>query len=122
MRMTAIFCTSLLLAMEGCAVAEWIVGDPAHPGYEYSSTSPIDYQAYFNAFDNPWVGRGREELIAEIGAPDAIFETRPIGADFEAGIVALSFVYGTGSGSRASCSDVYVVAQATGTIIKYYCR
>ena len=122
MRLTMIVYTSLLMAMEGCVLADRDDGDLAPPGYERSSTQSIDYQLYFDAFDNPWVGRSREELIAEFGAPDAIFEARPLGTEFEAGIRALSYVYGIGSTSHASCVDVYVVAQATDIIIKYYCR
>ena len=122
MRLTLICCTYLLLPMAGCATGEWIVGDPVPPGYVQPSTATIDYQVYFLAFDNQWVGRGKEELVTEFGAPQAIYEARPIGTDFEAGIDTLSYVYGVDSGSLASCVDVYVLAQATGTIIKYYCR
>jgi len=122
MRRSAIALLTVLLGLEACGAAARIAGraEPAADGRYGAGQS--DYQVYFDAFDNPWVGREVAVLVATLGPPDAILEARPRGGDFEAGIHALSYIYNPGFESAAVCIDVYVVAEASGTIIKYYCR
>ena len=66
---------------------------------------------------SPWVGRSMEELIRERGHPDSVYQARHTFADYDAGIVAMTLVYGT-----RPCADSFVVDLETKTIIKYYCR
>ena len=81
-----------------------------------------DYSAYFQAFDNPWVGRSRAELLDVLGPPDAVYEARHRFGDYEAGIPASTLVYTGGIGSSGYCLDAYVVDNRSETVIKYYCR
>ena len=122
MRLAVICCTFLLLPMGGCAVNELDSEDPAPPEYEQAPTWSTYEQTRFKGLDSPWVGRESEELIAELGAPDAIYKTKPTGNHLDAGNHALSYIYEIDSESDDSCISVYVVAETTGEIIKYFCR
>ena len=121
MRGMELLWTILILPLHGCALETLIFGDsdvlPAdvpYPTYNYS--------AYFRSFDNAWVGRSRDELVDALGPPDFVYEARPKFTDYwEAGIPAYTYVYADG-GSSTRCIDAYVVAEPTGTVIKYYCR
>jgi len=121
MRGMATLCLALILSLHGCAAGTWVVGDS---DVEQKGMLPAayDYSAYFKAFDNPWVGRSRDELLRALGPPDAIFEARHQFADFEAGIPASSYVYTGNDATPGHCVDTYVVDEWTSTVIKYYCR
>jgi len=115
-------CSAILFVLYGCTLGEWIVGESYDGPHELRQPMTYDYSAYFRAFDNPWVGRSRDELLQALGPPDAIFEARHQFADFEAGIPASSYVYRADDASPRHCGDIYVVDERTSTVIKYYCR
>jgi hypothetical protein len=121
MRSTLLLCSSSLLLLGGCSVGTWIVGESQPDAI--STTAPFyDYSVYFRAFDNPWVGRSRDELIEALGPPDAIYEARHQFADYDAGIPAATYIYTNGIERSGDCIDAYVVDEPTATVIKYYCR
>jgi hypothetical protein len=124
MRRTVILCSSSLLLLSSCSIGTWIVGQaqPDAVNTTSATTSFYDYSVYFRAFDNPWVGRSRDELVEALGPPDAIYEARHRFADFEAGIPAATYVYVGGVEGARHCIDAYVVDMPTETVIKYYCR
>ena len=122
MRGVALLCVALILPLHSCTLGTWIVGESdADP---WAAPPPTyDYSAYFRAFDNPWVGRSRDELVRALGPPDFIYEARPRFTDYwEGGMPAYTYVYARGNGSTGRCIDAYVVAEPTSTVIKYYCR
>jgi hypothetical protein len=112
---------ALIFSLHGCTAGTWIVGD-GDVGPQDMLPAAYDYSPYFEAFDNPWVGRSRDELLRALGPPDAIFEARHQFADFEAGIPAFSYVYAGNDALPGHCVDTYVVDVWTSTVIKYYCR
>ena len=114
-------CSALILLLHGCGAGTWIVGE-SDVGSKDLLPVAYGYSAYFEAFDNPWVGRSRDELLRALGPPDAIYEARHQFADFEAGIPAASYVYVGNDALPGSCVDTYVVDEWTSTVIKYYCR
>ena len=121
MKGMALLGTILILPLHGCALETLVFGhDDA-----VSADRPIatyDYSAYFRSSDNTWVGRSRDELVDALGPPDSVYEARPRFTDYwEAGFPAYTYVYG-GGGSSGRCIDAYVIAQPTGTVIKYFCR
>ena len=124
MRRTVFLCSSSLLLLSSCSLGTWIVGQaqPDAVNTTSATTSFYDYSVYFRAFDNPWVGRSRDELVEALGPPDAIYEARHRFADFEAGIPATTYVYIGGVEGARRCNDAYVVDIPTATVIKYYCR
>ena len=122
MRKDLFLCTALLFFLYGCTLGDWIVGESDDVSHELRRPMTNDYSAYFSAFDNPWVGRSRDELLQALGPPDAIFEARHQFADFEAGIPASSYVYTGHDASPGHCVDTYFVDEWTSTVIKYYCR
>jgi hypothetical protein len=121
MRVLATLCLVMALLPGGCASWPPTAADSDLVMREMRATA-YDYSAYFHAFDNPWVGRSRDELLQALGPPDAIFEARHQFADFEAGIPASSYVYTGNDASLGHCIDTYVVDEWTSTVIKYYCR
>ncbi len=121
MRTKLFLSSALLLPLCGCAPGAWLVGE-AEPYTIVAAKPSYDYSPFFRAFDNPWVGRNRDELIAALGPPDAIYEARHRFGNFDAGIPAATYVYTSSSGSSGHCVDAYVVDQPTATVIKYYCR
>ena len=121
MRRTVFLCSLLLLPLCGCSLGTWIVGE-AEPDTVTAAKPFYDYSVFFRAFDNPWVGRSRGELIEALGQPDAVYEARHRFADFDAGIPAATYVYFGGLGGSGHCIDAYVVDEPTATVIKYYCR
>jgi hypothetical protein len=98
-----------------------VVGE-AEPDTVSAATPFYDYSVYFRGFDNPWVGRSRDDLVNALGAPDAIYEARHQFADYEAGIPAATYIYIDAAASPSQCIDAYVVDEPTATVIKYYCR
>ena len=114
--------TTLILSLHGCALETVIFGDEY--GYARDVRYPTyNYSAYFRSFDNPWVGRSRDELVESLGPPDFIYEARPKFTDYwEAGVPAYTYVYAAGRSSSGHCVDAYVVDEPTRTVIKYYCR
>jgi hypothetical protein len=122
MRATDFLCGLLLLPLCSCTVGSIIVGEAALDSDAAAPQPFYDYSLYFRAFDNPWVGRSRDELIMELGAPDAIYEARHQFADFDAGIPAATYIYINGTERSGGCIDAYVVDEPTATVIKYYCR
>ena len=124
MRRTVILCSSSLLLLSSCSLGTWIVGQAQPDAVNSTSVATpfYDYSVYFRAFDNPWVGRSRDELVEALGPPDAIYEARHRFADFEAGIPAATYVYIGGVEGARHCIDAYVVDIPTATVIKYYCR
>lgn len=107
--------------MCSCTLGNWFVGvGPADTGP--AAVPDHDYSVFFKAFDNLWVGKSRDELLAALGPPDAIYEARHWLADFDAGIPAKTYVYAHGIQSGGECVDAYVVDEPTKTVIKYYCR
>jgi hypothetical protein len=122
MRGKALIWLLLVLPFHGCAFESLIFGDEygyapevRYPSYAYSASS--------RSFDNPWVGKSRDELVEALGPPDAIYEARPKFMDYwKEGIPATTYVYGDTNGASGHCIDAYVVAKPTSTVIKYYCR
>lgn len=115
-------CVALILPLHSCALGTLIVGESEVDPWAIPPAT-YDYSAYFRSFDNPWVGRSRDELVDALGPPDAIFEARPRIADYwEAGVPAYTYIYGGIAGSPGGCVDTYVVDEPTSTVIKYYCR
>lgn len=122
MRGAAFLTMMLILSPYGCVLETVIFGDgeavPAdtwYPAYSYS--------AYSRSFDNPWVGRSRDELVNALGPPDFVYEARPRFMNYwKAGIPAYTYVYRGDTNSTGRCIDAYVVAEPTSTVIKYYCR
>ncbi len=121
MRSTVFLCSSLFLTLNSCSLGARIVGE-APPDTTSAAQPFYDYTVYFRGFDNPWVGRSRDELIEALGPPDAIYEARHWLADFDAGIPAVTYVYIDGVKGSGNCIDAYVVDLPTATVIKYYCR
>lgn len=116
-----LICSALLLPLCSCTLGEWIVGE-GEPENVLAAKPVYDYTPYFRAFDNPWVGRSRDELLAALGPPDAVYEARHKLADFDANIPAFTYVYVDDSAPAGHCIDAYVVDEPTKTVIKYYCR
>ena len=121
MRTILLLGSTLLLTLCSCSVGTWIVGKAEPQPFEVAAPDH-DYTVYFRAFDNPWVGRSRQELLDALGPPDAVYEARHRFAEFEAGIPASTYIYTSGLAYSGHCIDAYVVDQPTGTVIKYYCR
>ena len=121
MRYAALICGALLLPLGSCTVGQLIVGK-GEPDSALAMQPVYDYTPFFVAFDNPWVGRSREDLLAALGPPDAVYEARHRLADFDAGIPAKTYVYVGDSATVGHCVDAYVVDEPTHTVIKYYCR
>jgi len=117
---------SLLAIGAGCTVVDLIAGDPYVS--QDQNHSQLVYPARFSGVgrfsgsDNQWVGQHADELTAVLGPPDSVLEARPKGASFPYGIHALSYIYYGDRSSRGACIDTYVVVEATGMIVKYYCR
>lgn len=121
MRYAVLIGSALFLPLCSCAVGQWIVGEDEYD--RALATQPFyDYSPFFLAFDNPWVGRSRAELLAALGPPDAVYEARHKLADFDAGIPAMTYVYVDELAAPGHCIDAYVVDEPTKTVIKYYCR
>jgi hypothetical protein len=97
-RNTVLICSALLIPLYSCTVGEWIVGETETDNF-IAAKPTYDYTAYFASFDNPWVGRSRDELVDALGPP-----------------------YAAGNGATGHCIDAYVVDEPTSTVIKYYCR
>jgi len=122
MRFIALLWTTLILPFHGCALEAIIFGesdvnptDTRYPSYHYSVN--------FRSFDNPWIGRSRDELVDALGPPDFIYEARPKFVDYwEGGVPAYTYVYSAGSSPSRRCIDAYVVEEPTRRVIKYYCR
>lgn len=120
-RNAILLCSAVLLPLGGCALGDFIVGE-ARPDEARAAAPFYDYSTFFRAFDNPWVGRSRDDLVAVLGPPDAMFEARHQFADFDAGIPAVTYIYVGAGGAAGSCIDAFVVDEPTKTVIKYYCR
>lgn len=116
-----LICSALLLPLCSCTLGEWIVGE-GEPENVLAAKPVYDYTPFFRAFDNPWVGRSRDELLAALGPPDAVYEARHKLADFDANVPAFTYVYVDDSAPAGHCIDAYVVDEPTKTVIKYYCR
>ena len=114
---------ALLLTLCSCTFGTLIVGQAESGTVAGATPVPFyDYTPFYRGFDNPWVGRTRDELVRALGPPDAIYEARHQFADFDAGIPALTYVYVGDPARPQNCLDVYVVDEPTHTVIKYYCR
>lgn len=120
-RHAVLICSALLLPLCSCTFGEWIVGE-GEPESALAAQPVYDYAPFFRAFDNPWVGKSCDELLATLGPPDAMYEARHRFADFDANIPAVTYVYVDESAPAGHCIDSYVVDQPTRTVIKYYCR
>lgn len=120
------FWLSLLAMGAGCTVVDLIAGDPYvsqdlnHSQIVYPSR--FSGVGRFSGSDNQWVGLHAEKLTAALGPPDSILEAKPKGGTFPYGIHVLSYIYYGDRSSRVACIDTYVVVEATGIIVKYYCR
>lgn len=114
----AFLCSTLLLPLFSCSVGGLIAGK-GEPAAALAVEPYYDYSVFFRAFHNQWVGRSRDELLAALGPPDAMYEARHRYADFDAGIPAITYVY---VGAVGHCLDAYVIDEPTRTVIKYYCR
>lgn len=122
MRGAALLWMMLILAPNGCVLETVIFGDGEAIQTDTWHRS-YSYPAYSRSFDNPWVGRSRDELVEALGPPDFIYEARPRYTDYwEAGIPAYTYVYAGDNSSSGRCIDAYVVDEPTSTVIKYYCR
>jgi len=112
----------LLVICAGCTFVEVIVGDPQEPLDQDHHSAQFTYPANLLGSGDPWIGQHSDQLVAALGVPDAILEARPKGAPFPDGIHVLSYIYYGDRSTRISCIDTYVVVEATGMIVKYYCR
>ena len=121
MRRAVFLCSALLLPLVSCSVGELIVGK-GESDTAVAVDSQYDYSVFFRGFDNPWVGKSRDELVAALGPPDAMYEARHRFADFDANVPAVTYVYVNDSAPAGHCLDAYVVDEPTHTVIKYYCR
>ncbi|MDH3848211.1 MAG: hypothetical protein OEV03_10460 [Gammaproteobacteria bacterium] len=122
MRKIVYLCSALLFLLCSCTVGEWVVGESGDVPQDLRQPTAFDYSAYFKAFDNPWVGRTRDELLDTLGPPDGIYEARHQFADYDAGIPASTYIYTDSFASSGHCVDAYVIDEWTSTVIKYYCR
>ena len=123
MRWIAVICVTLLATISGCAFVDWIFGEPG--SYYDEFETPMAFSSGRFSSDNPWIGRHRDELIESLGQPDMILEARPKYSEYRGGIPRISYVYRSEpveSPGRSTCIDAYVVLQATGEIVNYYCR
>lgn len=120
-RYAVLICSALVLPLCNCTVGHGIVGE-VEPESALAAQPDYDSTPFFRAFDNLWVGRSLEELLAALGPPNAVYEARHTLADFDAGIPAMTHVYVGNSGVAGHCIDAYVVDEPTRTVIKYYCR
>ena len=111
---------SLLAIGAGCTVIDLIVGEPYDFQDQYQSQ--FTYPARLMGSGNPWIGQHADALTAALGQPDSILEARPKNAPFPDGIHVLSYIYYGNRSSSSACIDTYVVVEATGMIVKYYCR
>ena len=102
------------LVVIGCTIDQ--LGDYDRP------LSIEEYEARFSNFSDRWVGHQVEELIAERGLPDNVFEAKPKWSSFQHGVHVLSYIYYNEIAEVGSCIDAYVVVEDSGTIVKYYCR
>jgi len=110
----------LLAICAGCAFVDFVAGDPSGPQDQYQAQ--FAYPVTRRGSGNPWVGQHADELTAALGPPDSILEARPRGSPFPNGVHVLSYIYYGDRSVRAACIDTYVVVEATGVIVKYYCR
>ena len=112
MRATVVLAT---VALSGCALITGegeINSQRTEPLYPTNNVQP-EFGDY-----SPWVGKHRDELVAELGHPDSTYQARHTFAEFDSGIVAITYVYSTGAGYV----DAYVIEYDTGIIIKYHRR
>ena len=105
--------TLCCLILISCAVS-WLQGDER-------PLSIDEYQELYSHVGGPWVGRQVGELTAVRGQPDDIREAKPSSCAFPHGIRVQSYIYYNDS-EDGSCIDTFVVVEASGKIIKYYCR
>lgn len=105
-----------LTVVVGCALKQWLGLDQSTP------ISIEEYQARCIRYDNPWVGRQRDELIAMRGRPDDIRVAGVRGCELEGRVHLNSYIYSPDTSSDSSCIDAFVILEETGTIVKYYCR
>ena len=103
------------VALSACA---WLVGEGEIPEQPVDVDAPIDYIQPEYGDPSPWVGRSMEELIRELGHPDAIYQARHTFADYDAGLPAVTLVYVT----EDLYIDAYVVDLRTKIIIKFHRR
>ena len=116
MRKIVFICTApLLFSLCSCTFGNWIVGASEDGPSDMGQPMTYDYSVYFTAFDNPWVGRSRDELLDVLGPPDGIYEARHRFADYEAGVPASTYIYMDGVASSRHCVDAYVIDEC-------YCR
>ena len=91
--------------------------------YGYQRLSIEEYQLRYSEFGEPWVGHQVDELIAERGPPDNVFEAKPRWSpSFKHGVHIDSYVYYNKMGSARTCIDTFVVVEESRRIIRYYCR
>ena len=112
----------LKLAIVACCLGQSGCGDaPMVDDYEPLSIS--EYQARYSNFGDPWVGHQVDELIAERGPPDNVFEAKPRWVpSFKHDVHIDSYVYYSATANSRACIDTFVVVEDSRTIIKYYCR
>ena len=112
----------LRLLLVACCFAE--IGCTDAPLVDdYQALSIAEYQARYSNFGDPWVGHRVDELIAERGPPDSVFEAKPRWTpSFKHGVHIDSYIYYDTTASARACIDTFVVVEDSGTIIKYYCR
>lgn len=122
MRKILFLCSALLLSLYSCTFGQWIAGVSEDVPREVQQPMTYDYSAYFKSFDNPWIGRSRDELLDALGPPDGIYEARHRFTDYEAGVPASTYIYTESLASSRHCVDAYVIDEWTSTVIKYYCR
>lgn len=122
MRCIGVPCIILLALGAGCSVVDVLVGDPQEPPDQGHYSAQFTYPANLRGFGNPWIGQHADQLVAALGTPDLILEARPKFAPFPDGIHVLSYIYSGNRSTSMSCIDTYVVVEATGMIVKYYCR
>jgi hypothetical protein len=123
MRWIAIICVTLPAIIAGCAVVDWIFGEPGSYYEEYSA--PVAYRRSYSSSENPWVGRHSNDLVQSLGEPHMILDGRPKFADYRDGIPKIMYVYRAAPDegvARPTCIDAYVLLAATGEIVDYYCR
>ena len=108
------YSVAFCLVLIGCSAAQFIANDRWRMTEQHEG-------GYSNSGD-AWVGHQVEELVDDLGQPEIVLEARPRFFPFKDGVRAFSYIYYGETNAGRRCIDAFVVAEETGTIIKYYCR
>jgi len=95
--------------------------------HDSTGAQPVTYSSRGNVSHPPglpsiWKGRDVSELVAGLGEPDIVLETKVNGFDICGYTYAVIYVYGSKSGTDNSCYAAYVVEHDSGEILAHHCR